>query len=171
MSRAPRKRRVSEPGASNYPDDRSGLRRAIQKAYLPKPPDRRRRNSILWPSTSWRRTDTRTFTSLPPTARLLFRVKSDLNVGENLLTGPLKGSELAEVFERSKMLLQSEVSDYQVYPGLTEPAVFIAHPVFTGGAVIGVVVLQLGNQADLPGLQRLRGAGRDGGDSGGSQEG
>ena len=79
-------------------------------------------------------------------SRLLYRVKSDLNVGEKLLSGPLKGTELAEVFERSKMLLQSEVSDYQVYPGLTEPAVFIAHPVLKEGAVIGVIVLQIGNK-------------------------
>ncbi len=78
-------------------------------------------------------------------SRLLFRVKSDLNVGEKLLTGPLKGTELAEVFQRSKMLLQSEVSDFQVYPGLAEPAVFIAHPVLKEGAVIGVIVLQIGN--------------------------
>ena len=79
------------------------------------------------------------------TGRLLFRAKADLDVGENLLSGPLKGSELAEVFERAKMLLQSEVSDYQVYPGLTEPAVFIAHPVLKEGAVIGVIILQIGN--------------------------
>src|SRR5208282_3868920 len=78
-------------------------------------------------------------------SRLLYRVKADLNVGEKLLSGPLKGTELAEVFERSKMLLQSEVSDYQVYPGLTEPAVFIAHPVLKEGAVIGVIVTQIGN--------------------------
>ena len=78
-------------------------------------------------------------------SRLLYRVKSDLNLGEKLLTGPLKGSELAEVFERSKMLLQSEVSDYQIYPGLLEPAVFIANPVLKEGAVIGVIVMQLGN--------------------------
>ena len=78
-------------------------------------------------------------------SRLLYRTKSDLNVGEKLLTGPLKGTELAEVFERSKMLLQSEVSDYQFYPGLTEPAIFIAHPVLKEGAVIGVIMLQIGN--------------------------
>jgi methyl-accepting chemotaxis protein WspA len=77
--------------------------------------------------------------------RLLFRLKSDLNLGDNLLEGPLKGTEMAEVFERSKMLLQAEVSDYQVYPGFNEPAVFIAHPVLTEGTVIGVVVLQIGN--------------------------
>ena len=79
--------------------------------------------------------------------RLLFRFKSDLDVGDNLLTGPQRGTELAEVFERTKMLLQAEVSDYQMYSGLAEPAVFIAHPVLKEGAVIGVVVVQIGNKA------------------------
>ena len=46
------------------------------------------------------------------------------------LTGPLKESELAEVFDRVRTLLQTEVSDYQMYPGRSEPAAFIASPVF-----------------------------------------
>jgi methyl-accepting chemotaxis protein WspA len=85
------------------------------------------------------------------TGLLLFRVKADLNLGDNLLSGPLKGTEMAEVFERSRILLQSEVSDYQVYPGLSQPAMFIASPVLKEGTVIGVVVLQFGNVA----LQRV----------------
>jgi methyl-accepting chemotaxis protein WspA len=79
--------------------------------------------------------------------RLLFRYKSDLDVGDNLLTGPQRGTELADVFERSKMLLQAQVSDFQIYSGLTEPAVFIAHPILKEGVVIGVVVVQIGNKA------------------------
>ena len=79
--------------------------------------------------------------------RLLFRSKSDLDVGDNLLNGPQRGTELADVFERSKMLLQAQVSDYQVYSGLPEPAVFIAHPVLKEGVVIGVLVVQIGNKA------------------------
>ncbi len=80
-------------------------------------------------------------------SRLLYRFKADLDVGEKLLSGPLRGSELAEVFERCKMLLQAEVSDYQLYSGLAGPALFIAHPVLKDGAVIGVLVLQLGNES------------------------
>jgi methyl-accepting chemotaxis protein WspA len=78
--------------------------------------------------------------------RMLYRVKADLNVGDNLLTGPLKDSEMADAFGRSRMLLQSVVSDYQVYPGLSEPAMFIAHPILNEGAVVGSVVLQIGNR-------------------------
>ena len=54
----------------------------------------------------------------------------DLDLGSNLLTGPLRDSELAEVFDRVRTLLQVEVSDYQMYPGRSEPAAFIAGPVF-----------------------------------------
>lgn len=78
--------------------------------------------------------------------RLLHRLKHDLNVGENLLTGPLAGSELAQVFQRSRMLLQAEFSDYETYPGLSEPALFLAQPIFGDGRLIGVLVFQFGNK-------------------------
>ena len=77
---------------------------------------------------------------------VLFRLKTDLDLGSNLREGPLKNSELAEVFDRVRTLLQIEVSDYQMYPGRKEPAAFIASPVFNlQGRIIGFVVLELGN--------------------------
>jgi len=77
---------------------------------------------------------------------VLFRLKPTLDMGSNLLSGPLKGSELAEVFDRVRTLLQVEISDYQVYSGQTEPAAFIAGPVFNPqGRVIGFVALELSN--------------------------
>jgi len=77
---------------------------------------------------------------------VLFRLKPTLDMGSNLLSGPLKGSELAKVFDRVRTLLQIEISDYQVYSGQTEPAAFIAGPVFNPqGRVIGFVALELSN--------------------------
>ena len=77
---------------------------------------------------------------------LLFQLKTDLDIGSNLLNGPLKESELAEVFDRVRTLLQIEVSDYQMYPGRSEPAAFIAGPVFNHqGLIIAFVALELGN--------------------------
>ena len=78
---------------------------------------------------------------------LLFQLKTELDIGSNLLNGPLKDSELAEVFDRVRTLLQTEVSDYQMYPGRSEPAAFIASPIFNDqGLIIGFVALELGNQ-------------------------
>jgi methyl-accepting chemotaxis protein WspA len=78
---------------------------------------------------------------------LLFQLKADLDIGSNLLSGKLKDSELAEVFDRVRTLLQIEVSDYQMYDGRSEPAAFIASPIFNPqGLIIGFVALELGNQ-------------------------
>ena len=63
---------------------------------------------------------------------VLFQLKANLELGSNLLSGPLKGSELAEVFDRVRTLVQTEVSDYELYQGRSEPAAFIAGPVFNG---------------------------------------
>jgi len=78
---------------------------------------------------------------------LLFQLKADLDLGSNLLSGPLKGSELAEVFDRVRTLVQTEVSDYQTYPGRSEPAAFITTPAFNAqGRIVGFVALELGNK-------------------------
>ena len=78
---------------------------------------------------------------------LLFELKADLELGSNLLSGPLQGSELAAVFDRVRTLVQTEVSDYELYPGRSEPAAFIATPVFNAqGRIIGFVALELVNK-------------------------
>ena len=94
---------------------------------------------------------------------LLFQLKPNLEVGSNLLNGPLKESELAEVFERVRTLLQTEVSDYQLYPGRSEPAAFIASPVFsTQGRVVGFVALELNNEQVFRVLKDYSGLGETG---------
>ena len=76
----------------------------------------------------------------------LLRFLPDIDPGPNLLTGDLRDSELAEVFDRVRTLLQVDVSDYQVYPGRAEPAAFIAGPVYdTRGRIVGYLALELGN--------------------------
>lgn len=78
---------------------------------------------------------------------VLFQLKPNLEIGSSLLYGPLKESELAEVFDRVRTLLQTEVSDYQMYPGRTEPAAFIASPVFSNeGRIVGYMALELSNE-------------------------
>jgi methyl-accepting chemotaxis protein WspA len=81
-----------------------------------------------------------------PDGTVLLGLKSNLDIGSSLLTGPLKDSELAELFDRVRTLLQVEVSDYQVYPGRTEPAAFIAGPVYKERRIIGYLALELGNE-------------------------
>jgi methyl-accepting chemotaxis protein WspA len=94
---------------------------------------------------------------------LLFQLKPNLDLGSNLLAGPLKTSELAEVFDRVRTLLQTEVSDYQMYPGRSEPAAFIACPVFnTEGRVVGFLALELNNEQVFRVLKDYSGLGDTG---------
>jgi methyl-accepting chemotaxis protein WspA len=94
---------------------------------------------------------------------VLFRLTADLDLGSNLVNGPLKDSELAEVFDRVRTLLQIEVSDYQMYPNRIDPAAFIAGPMFnTAGRIIGFVALELGNQQVFRVFQDYSGLGDTG---------
>jgi methyl-accepting chemotaxis protein WspA len=94
---------------------------------------------------------------------VLFRLKTEPDPGSNLLKGKLSQSELAEVFERVRTLLQSEISDFQHYEGQTEPIAFIATPVFdTKGLLIGVAALELDNEHVFHVFKDYNGLGRTG---------
>jgi methyl-accepting chemotaxis protein WspA len=94
---------------------------------------------------------------------LLLRLHQDIPIGPSLPQGPLKDTELADVFGRAKMLLQSVFSNYQLYPGARDPLAFVAHPVFDRqGVNIGVIVLQLGNQEIYKILSDYTGLGETG---------
>jgi methyl-accepting chemotaxis protein WspA len=82
-----------------------------------------------------------------PGGEPLLRLKSDMDLGPKIQQGPLKGTELAGVIDRARTLLQTEMSDYQLYPGRAEPAAFIASPVLNDRlAVVGVIVFELNNE-------------------------
>ena len=94
---------------------------------------------------------------------VLFQLKPDLELGSNLLTGPLKDSEFAEVIDRVRTLLQTEVSDYQTYDGRSEPAAFIATPVFNSqGRIVGFLAMELSNDQVFRILKDYSGLGETG---------
>ncbi|WP_422929863.1 methyl-accepting chemotaxis protein [Singulisphaera sp. PoT] len=98
-----------------------------------------------------------------PDGDLLFRLHEDLDVGQSLRTGPLKDTEFAAVFDRSRTLLQSDMSDYQQYPGLKDPAIFIASPVLDpSGKVLGVIVYQINNEQIYQTMDDYTGLGETG---------
>lgn len=94
--------------------------------------------------------------------RALLRLNDGLETGESLLAGPLRDTELAEVFRRARALLQGEVSDFQEYPGLSAPALFLAQPVLKDGVLIGVAALQVGNAEIYRGFRDYSGLGETG---------
>ncbi len=77
--------------------------------------------------------------------RSITQFDDDLVVGESLLDGALRDSELAAAFRRSKFLLQGEVSDFQEYPGLADPTMFLTRPVLKDGVLVGVAAISVSN--------------------------
>ncbi len=93
-----------------------------------------------------------------PNGDLLFSLKSDVDFGDNIRSGPLAGTEVALVFDRASTLLQAELSDFAAYPGVSGQAAFVATPILKDGRVLGIAVFKLLNDelyavlADYSGL-------------------
>jgi hypothetical protein len=97
-----------------------------------------------------------------PDGDLLLDLKNSGAFGSNLQRGPLRGTEVAMAFDRATTLLQTELSDYEQYPGIAEQAAFVASPIMEDGRVVGVAVLQLRNDELLAVLADYSGLGETG---------
>lgn len=81
-----------------------------------------------------------------PRGEVLFRLHPDLDPGEKIQEGPLKDSGLAASVDQAGRLLKAEISTYQFYPGMSEPASFVASPMLdAAGKVVGVAAFRLDN--------------------------
>jgi class 3 adenylate cyclase len=77
----------------------------------------------------------------------VFSVTQGEDLGSNFNTGIYRHTGLAEAFDRANTMLETGVSDFDYYPVTNEPAAFIAAPVLDEGRIIGVVALQMNNEA------------------------
>ncbi len=97
-----------------------------------------------------------------PVGDTLFTQSGDGLFRDNLLSGPLKGTELSDTIDRARTLLQAEISAFQIYPGLAEPAAFIAGPVLDNGVVVAVVAFRLDNRELYGAINDYTGLGETG---------
>lgn len=81
-----------------------------------------------------------------PDGETLFSQSGASLFNGNLLTGPLKDTQIADTIDRARTLLQAEISAFQIYPGRSAPAAFVAGPILDHGVVIAVIVFALDNQ-------------------------
>ncbi|NCA11476.1 methyl-accepting chemotaxis protein [bacterium] len=80
---------------------------------------------------------------LDATGKVLFSLDKRLPVGTSLPTGGAAWTELALGFDRSRTLLQSELSGFEASRNGRRPLAFVTSPVFDAGRVIGVLALGL----------------------------
>ena len=92
----------------------------------------------------------------------IFSVGRGEDLGSNFISGIYRSTGLAKVFSRATTLLETGISDFAYYPVTNEPAAFIAAPVFERGSVIGVVALQMNNDAIYKIVNDYTGLGRTG---------
>ncbi len=96
------------------------------------------------------------------TGRILFSLDDAFPAGSSILSGSLATSELAAGFDRSRTLLQSDLSGFQPYGVSRQPLAFVTSPVFREGRVIGVLAMGLGPQRIWKVLSDLAGLGETG---------
>ena len=95
---------------------------------------------------------------IDPKGKILFSAKPNFTNEESILTGTLASTELAAGFERSRTLLQSELSGFQIYASSPQPLAFLTCPILKDGRVIAVLAGGLGPEriwrilADMSGL-------------------
>ncbi|RMH62559.1 MAG: HAMP domain-containing protein [Calditrichaeota bacterium] len=81
------------------------------------------------------------------TGDIVYTVFKEVDYATNLLNGPYRNTNLAEVFKRVSAASSADITeivDYKFYdPSYGAPASFIASPVFDNGVQIGVLVFQI----------------------------
>jgi methyl-accepting chemotaxis protein WspA len=77
---------------------------------------------------------------------LLLSLQTEFEPGTNFLASPIRETALGEAVLRTKTILDSALSDYQLYPGRSQPAAYIAAPIFRGAVAIGLVIFEFDNR-------------------------
>jgi len=78
---------------------------------------------------------------------IVYTLTKENDLGTNLHHGPYRDSGLDKVFDQAFELLDTEITSFAFYPPSKKPAAFIAAPVFAGKSLLGVVAVQLNEDA------------------------
>jgi len=94
--------------------------------------------------------------------RILFSLDPSFSTTSSILMGNLAATELAVGWDRSRTLLQSELSGFETYGTNAQPLAFITSPVFDNERVIGVLAMGIGPERIWKMLSDLSGLGDTG---------
>lgn len=99
---------------------------------------------------------------ISPEGRLLFSIGGTYSIGMNFSNEENRESVIGRAFDRSKTLLETEISDFEIDPTTGLPKAFIAAPMFDQGVIVGVLMLQLSNQELYAVVNEMIGLGESG---------
>jgi diguanylate cyclase (GGDEF)-like protein/PAS domain S-box-containing protein len=83
---------------------------------------------------------------ITPQGEIIFTHKHEPDFATNLIDGPYRDSQLAQVFRESRMTLGSSISDFEHYAPSSASAAFASAPIIRGGVLLGVIAFQLDTQ-------------------------
>ena len=83
---------------------------------------------------------------ITPQGEIIYTYKHEPDFATNLVDGPYRNSQLAQVFRESRMTLESSISDFEHYAPSNRPGAFVSVPIIRDGKLLGVVALQLDTQ-------------------------
>jgi methyl-accepting chemotaxis protein WspA len=95
---------------------------------------------------------------IDPKGKILFSANPNFTNEDSILNGALASTQLAAGFERSRTLLQSQLSGFQMYASNPNPLAFLISPILKDGRVIAVLAGGIGPErvwrilADMSGL-------------------
>ncbi len=84
----------------------------------------------------------------PNYGHVMYSQAKESDYGTNLITGDLKSSGLAEIFEKTKSNNRTTFVDMKPYaPSNNAPAMFIGTPVYSHGKTIAILVFQISDKS------------------------
>ena len=93
---------------------------------------------------------------------ILYSVRHSHLVGTNLSGAEMRGGLLADIFDRTRTLLESEISDFAASTPGDGLSAFAAAPVIKDGGLVGVLVLEIDRGALFDMVSDTAGLGRTG---------
>lgn len=91
-----------------------------------------------------------------------FALRQPNVAGRHIRDELLRDTALARTVDAANTLLQTEISNFALYPPTQGNAAFLAAPVFEAGVIVGNVVLQIDNQEITRIIDRYNGLGDSG---------
>lgn len=83
---------------------------------------------------------------ITPQGEIIYTHKHEPDFATNLISGPYRDTQLAQVFRESSLTLESSISDFELYAPSNAPAAFVAAPIIRDGMLLGVAAFQLETQ-------------------------
>ncbi len=80
---------------------------------------------------------------ITPSGNIVYTVKKEKDLGENLLAGKYKDTNLATAFKETLIYFETQISEFDYYPPSDKKASFTTTPIYSDHKLVGLLALQI----------------------------